>query len=137
MKDTRRTRMVLGVLLVVALTMITVDYRGGADSPLRGLRGLGATVFGPVERASASVVRPVGNAFDAITDAPGERRRADRLARENQKLREQLRSSRLDKDKSAQLERLLGTAVMGGYKIRAAQVISAGEPEEERAAQAT
>lgn len=127
MKDTRRTRVVLGALLVVALAMITIDYRGGQDSPLRGLRGVGATVFGPVERASASVVRPVGNTFDAITDAPGERRRADRLARQNQRLREQLRSSRLDQDRSAQLRRLLGTAGMGGYKIHAAQVISAGQ----------
>lgn len=127
MKDTRRTRVVLGALLVVALTMITVDYRGGADSPLRGLRGVGATVFGPVERASASVVRPVSDTFDAITDAPGERRRADRLERQNQRLREQLRSTRLDQDRSAQLQRLLGTAGMGGYKIRAAQVISAGQ----------
>ncbi|GGT80707.1 rod shape-determining protein MreC [Actinomadura citrea] len=127
MKDTRRTRVVLGALLVVALAMITIDYRGGGDSPLRGLRGVGAAVFGPVERASASVVRPVGNSFDAITDAPGERRRADRLVRQNQRLREQLRSSRLDQDRSAQLRRLLGTAGMGGYKIHAAQVISAGQ----------
>ncbi|TDD83695.1 rod shape-determining protein MreC [Actinomadura darangshiensis] len=127
MKDTRRTRVVLGALLVVALAMITIDYRGGADSPLRGLRGLGATVFGPVERASASVVRPVGDTFDAITDAPGERRRADRMLRQNQKLREQLRSAQLDQDRSAQLHRLLGTAGMGGYKIHAAQVISAGQ----------
>ncbi|MGH3241445.1 MAG: rod shape-determining protein MreC [Spirillospora sp.] len=127
MKDTRHTRVVLGVLLVVALAMITIDYRGGDDSPLRGLRDVGATVFGPVERASASVVRPVGNTFDAITDAPGEKRRADRIERQNQRLREQLRAMRLNQDKSAQLQRLLGTAGMGGYKILAAQVISAGQ----------
>lgn len=127
MKDTRRTRVVLGALLVVALAMITIDHRGGDASPLRGLRSLGATVFGPVERASAAVVRPVGDTFDAITDAPGERRRADRLERQNQKLREQLRSNRLDRDRSAQLQRLLGTAGMGGYTIKAAQVISAGQ----------
>ncbi|MBW8484074.1 rod shape-determining protein MreC [Actinomadura parmotrematis] len=127
MDDTRRTRTVLGVLLVVALAMITIDYRGGADSPLRGLRGAGAAVFGPVESASASVVRPVGNTFDAITDAPGERRRADRLERENQQLREQLRASRLDAGSAQQLDRLLGTAGMGGYRIVAAQVISAGQ----------
>ncbi|RKS77308.1 rod shape-determining protein MreC [Actinomadura pelletieri DSM 43383] len=127
MKDTRRTRVVLGVLLVVALAMITVDYRGGEESPLRGLRDVGATVFGPVERASASVVRPVSNTVDAVTDAPGERRRADRLERQNQRLRERLRSMRLDQDRSAQLQRLLGSAGMGGYKILAAQVISAGQ----------
>ncbi|MBT2213560.1 MULTISPECIES: rod shape-determining protein MreC [Actinomadura] len=127
MKDTRRTRVVLGALIVTALAMITVDYRGGEHSPLRGLRDVGAAVFGPVERASASVVRPVGDTFDAITDAPGERHRADRLERENQRLREQLRAGRLDQDRSAQLQRLLGTAGAGGYRIRAAQVISAGQ----------
>ncbi|WP_067477341.1 rod shape-determining protein MreC [Actinomadura hibisca] len=127
MKDTRRSRVVLGVLLAVALIMITIDYRGGADSPLRGLRGVGEAVFGPVERASAAVVRPIGNTVDAITDAPDQRRRADRLERANQKLREELRSSRLDSGRAQQLERLLGTAGIGGYKIRAAHVISAGQ----------
>ncbi|GAA4156716.1 rod shape-determining protein MreC [Actinomadura keratinilytica] len=131
MKDTRRTRWVLGVLLAVALTMITVDYRGGQHSPLAGLRGLGAAVFGPVERASAAVVRPVGNTVDAITDAPGERRRADRLERENQRLREQLRAHRIDASRYEQLHRLLGSAGIGGYKIVAAQVISAGQGFEE------
>jgi rod shape-determining protein MreC len=126
-KDTRRTRMVLGVLLVAALALITIDYRGGENSPLRGLRGLGSAIFGPVERASASVVRPIGNTFDSITGAPGERRRADRLERENQQLRDQLRASRLDQDHSAQLQRLLGSAGLGGYKIAAAKVISAGQ----------
>ncbi|MFC5182992.1 rod shape-determining protein MreC [Actinomadura harenae] len=127
MNDTRRSRMVLGALLVVALAMITIDYRGGDDSPLRGLRGVGEAVFGPVERASAAVVRPVGNAVDAITNAPGERRRADRLQRENQRLRDQLRGTQVDQGKSAQLDRLLGAAGLGGYKIVAANVISVGQ----------
>ncbi|MBO2445509.1 rod shape-determining protein MreC [Actinomadura barringtoniae] len=127
MKDTRRTRMVLGVLLIAALALITIDYRGGDNSPLRGLRGVGSAVFGPVERASASVVRPIGNTFDSLTGAPGERRRADRLERENQQLRDQLRAAHLDQDHSAQLQRLLGSAGLGGYKIAAAKVISAGQ----------
>ncbi|MCP2343778.1 rod shape-determining protein MreC [Actinomadura rupiterrae] len=127
MNDTRRSRVVLGVLLVAALAMITIDYRGGDSSPLRGLRGAGEAVFGPVERASAAVVRPVGNGLDAVFNAPGERRRADRLQRENQRLRDQLRTTRIDQGKAAQLDRLLGSAGLGGYKIVAANVISAGQ----------
>lgn len=127
MRDTRRTRVVFGILLIIALVLITVDYRGGENSPLRGLRSAGEAFFGPIERVSAAVVRPVGNAFDAITDAPGERRRAERLERENQRLREQLRAQRIDADRAAQLERLLGAAGLGGYKIVPAQVISAGQ----------
>ncbi|TNY34694.1 rod shape-determining protein MreC [Thermomonospora catenispora] len=127
MRDTRRTRAVLGTLLITALVLITVDYRGGEGSPLRMLRAAGDAVFGPIERLSASVVRPIGNAFDAITDAPGERRRAERLERENQRLREQLRAQRIDAERAAQLQRLLGSAGLGGYKIVPAQVISAGQ----------
>jgi rod shape-determining protein MreC len=125
--DTRRTRAVLGVLLITALALITIDYRGGDQSPLRILRGFGAAVFGPIEHVSAAILRPVGNTFDAITDAPAERRRADRLARENQRLREQLRAGRLDQSRARQLDRLLHTAGIGGYKIVAGQVISAGQ----------
>lgn len=127
MNDTRRTRTVLGALLLVALTLITVDYRGGDHSPLRGLRGFGAAIFGPIERVSASIVRPIGSTVDAITDAPGERRRADRLARENQQLREQVRAARQDRDRAGQLGRLLRSAGIGGYKIVSGQVISVGQ----------
>jgi rod shape-determining protein MreC len=115
------------MLLVIALALITIDYRGGDHSPLRGLRGFGAAVFGPIERVSAAVVRPIGNTFDAITDAPGERRRADQLTRENQRLREQLRAGRLDESHSRQLDKLLRSAGIGGYKIVSGQVISAGQ----------
>lgn len=131
MRDSRRTRLVLGFLLFTSLVLITVDYQGGENSPLRGLRGVGAAVFGPLERVASGVVRPVGNTFDALRDAPGQRRRAEDLLRENQRLREQLRSGTIDKDRAAQLERLLGSAGLGGYKIVAANVISAGQGYED------
>ena len=46
MHDTRRTRVILGVLLAAALALITIDFRDGAASPVRGLRSVGGTVFG-------------------------------------------------------------------------------------------
>jgi rod shape-determining protein MreC len=125
--DSSRTRLVLSALILLALTLITVDYRGGDRSPLRALRGFGAVIFEPIERVSASVVRPIGGAVDAITDAPGERRRADGLARENQRLREEVRAARQDRDRAGQLSGLLRSAGIGGYKIVPGQVISAGQ----------
>lgn len=127
MRDTGRTRLVLGVLLTLSLVMITIDFRGGENSPLRGLRGVGSAVFGPLERVAASVVRPVGNTFEALKDAPGQRDRAEKLQKENQGLREQLRSNTIDRDRALQLDKLLGSAGLGGYKIVAANVISAGQ----------
>jgi rod shape-determining protein MreC len=126
-RDTRRNRFVLGALLLVALALITIDYRGGENSPLSGLRGAGATIFGPIERTAAAIVRPIGSTVDAITDAPGERKKVDRLQRENDRLREQLRSNQLDKVRADQLDKLLRPAGLGEYKIVAAQVISAGQ----------
>ncbi|MFB9835138.1 rod shape-determining protein MreC [Actinoallomurus acaciae] len=127
MKDTRRTRAVLGVLLLVSLTMITVDYRGGNNSPLRALRGFGEAIFGPIEQGATAVVHPVAGAFHTFTGAPSAHRRITRLERENQRLRQQLRTGQLDKRRAGELERLLGTSGLGGYRIVPAEVISSGE----------
>ena len=127
MNDTRRTRAVLGVLLLVSLALITIDYRGGDHSPLRGLRSFGETVFGPIEGAAAAVVRPVGHAFAMVTGAPGARGKIQRLERENARLRRQVRADQMDRSRAQQLDRLLGAAGLGGYRIVTAEVISAGE----------
>lgn len=131
MNDSRRNRVILAVLLVASLALITLDFRGGAASPLRGLRDVGAAVFGPVERGVAGAVRPVVDFIAGVTGGPSARRRALQLERENQRLREQLRAGQLDRDRAAQLDRLLHAAGLGGYTIRAAQVVSAGQGFEE------
>jgi rod shape-determining protein MreC len=125
--DTRRTRAVLGVLLLTSLAMITIDYRGGEHSPLRVLRGFGEAIFGPIEHGATAVVRPVAGAIDTITGSPGARRRINRLERENQRLREQVRAGRLDRRRADELHHLLGSAGLGGYRVVPAQVISSSE----------
>jgi rod shape-determining protein MreC len=125
--DTRRTRAVLGVLLLISLAMITVDYRGGDNSPLSALRGFGEAIFGPIEQGATAVVRPVAGAVHTFTGAPGAHRKISRLERENQRLRQQLRTGQIDRKRADQLSRLLGTSGLGGYRIVPAEVISSGE----------
>jgi rod shape-determining protein MreC len=125
--DTRRTRTVLGALLLLSLAMITVDYRGGDDSPLSVLRSFGEAIFGPIEQGATAVVRPVAGAFHTFTGAPSAHRRITRLERENQQLRQQLRTGQIDKKRADQLNSLLGTSGLGGYRIVPAEVISSGE----------
>ena len=67
MHDSRRTRIVLGVLLAAALALITIDYRGSTGGPLGGLRSLGGNVFGSVESATSVVTRPVAAFSDGLT----------------------------------------------------------------------
>jgi rod shape-determining protein MreC len=124
--DTRRTRAVLGVLLLVSLAMITIDYRGGDDSPLSALRGFGEAIFGPIEEGASAVVRPVAGAVHTFTGAPGAHKKISRLEQENQRLRAQLRGVQIDKRRADQLDRMLGASGLGGYRVVPAEVISSG-----------
>lgn len=122
MHDSRRARLVLGVLLIVAIALITLDFRGSASSA----RGVGADVFGPIEQVAHDVSDPVTTLFDSVTGGPSSQSTISNLQRENAQLRAQLSSARLSDADEAQLTRLLQLAGRGGYRIVAATVIAAG-----------
>ncbi|MGH3328123.1 MAG: rod shape-determining protein MreC [Streptomycetales bacterium] len=128
-RDTRRTRMVLGLLLIVAFSLITIDVRGGTRSPVDALRDIGATLFGPVERAASSIVDPVSEAIGAVTNLGQNRATIARLRDENAELRRQVHSSGLARHEARQLEELLGLAGAGRYKIMPAKVIALGSAQ--------
>ena len=125
-RDTRRTRVLLALLLVTSVSLITLDYRGGDQSPLGGLRSLAATVFGPVEQVSAAIVGPVADAVDGISGLGDGRDEARRLRRENAELLRRLRTAEIDRTRVAELDALLGVAGAGRYKVVPAQVIAIG-----------
>lgn len=125
-RDTRRTRIVLALLLLTSFTLITIDYRGGDDSPLAGLRGMAAAVFGPVQRAAAAVVRPVSDTLGDIGQLGEHEARIDELQRDNDDLRRQLRTSELARNRAAELDALLRVAGAGRYRIVPAQVVAVG-----------
>jgi rod shape-determining protein MreC len=123
--DSRRTRLLLGVLLIAALALITIDARDGATGPVRGLRGAGGTIFGSAESLVGSVTRPVAGFFDNVTSAPASQQKIAALQREVVQLRTQLSVARLSRTQEAQLQRLLSLAGRGGYRVVAANVIAA------------
>lgn len=124
MRDSRRARLILGLLLTAALVLLTIDHRTGEGSPLGALRGAGSWLFGTAERMGSAVARPVGGFFDAVVGAPGAQQRIEQLQEENSKLRADLASSRLDRSRSAELRRLLGLSGLGGYKVVTANVVA-------------
>jgi rod shape-determining protein MreC len=123
--DTRRTRIVLGVLLAAALALITINYRGGTSSRVGGLRGLGGSVLGSVESAASLVTRPVAAFTDGLTGT-GSQSKINSLQRQVVDLRAQLNQQRLSKYDEAQLSQLLQLAGRGRYRIVTASVIAAG-----------
>ncbi|MFF0094241.1 rod shape-determining protein MreC [Streptomyces canus] len=126
MRDTRESRLLLVLLIAVAFALITVDIRGGEDSPVDGARRGAAAVFGPIEDSVSTAVNPVGNAVSAVRDS-GERH--DRLAvleKENTALKARLGSDDRNSSRLKQLDKMLKTAGEGQYGIKGAEVIAIG-----------
>ncbi|HCU92480.1 MAG TPA: rod shape-determining protein MreC [Actinobacteria bacterium] len=130
MHDSRRTRLVLGALLVAALALITFDSRGGTAGPVRDLRALGGTVFGSAESMVSAVVRPVTGFFGNVASASSRQGQITALQRQVTRLRAELSMARLSRSQEAQLQRLLQLSGRGGYRIVAANVVAAGPPYE-------
>ena len=124
MRDTRRVRVVLGVLLIAAVALITVDFRDGGSSPVRST---GAGFFGPVERFTSNITSPISSVFDWVTGGPSANGKIAALQAANAKLRAELSSAQLSQADEAQLGSLLQLAGRGGYRIVAASVVAAGQ----------
>jgi len=120
--DNRRTRLVLGVLLVAAIVLITLDFRDGGASPVRRV---GADVFGPIERVTHDVTDPVAGLFDSITGGPSAQGTIASLQRQNAQLRAELSAAQLSQAARKQLAQLLQLDA-GAYQIVTASVIAAG-----------
>lgn len=101
---TRRMRVVLAVLVMISITIITVDYRSGGDGPLDRVGRGALTVLGPVQEGLVTIFRPVGTFLAGFTKVPSlqarileleaelsvlqaERDQVADVARENQSLR--------------------------------------------------
>ncbi|MEO9223475.1 MAG: rod shape-determining protein MreC [Acidimicrobiales bacterium] len=81
----RRRRLTLLALVLISLTVITLDYRH--SGPVGKVRDAAATIFSPVRSAADTVFRPVGNAWNSAFHY-------DKVKKENQKLRRQLAEAR-------------------------------------------
>jgi rod shape-determining protein MreC len=124
--DTRRTRVVLAILLVLALALITVDYRDGSSGPVRDLRQFGGSVFGTAEHVMSVVTDPFVGLFDHGTGS-GNSSQVAGLQRQIIQLRSELSQEQLSKAEYRQLSDLLQLSGRGGYRIVAATVIAVGE----------
>jgi rod shape-determining protein MreC len=119
--EARRTRPVLIVLLIVAIALITLDFRDSGSSPAHSI---GSTVFGPVEHLAGDVASPFTGMYHAVAGNQGSEIAS--LQKQNDQLRAELSAEQLDKSDSAQLKNLLQLSGRGGYRVVPASVIAAG-----------
>lgn len=121
MHEARRTRPVLIVLLIVAIALITLDFRDSGSSPAHSV---GGAVFGPVEHLAGDVASPFVGMYHAAANNQGSE--IANLQKQNDQLRAELSAEQLDKSDSAQLKQLLQLSGRGGYRVVPASVIAAG-----------
>ena len=126
MHDTRRTRVVLAVLLVLALALITLDYRDGSSGPVGGLRKAGGAVFGTAESVVSAVTGPFVDFFNHSSGSSSSSQVAS-LQRQVIRLRTELSQEQLSKAQYGQLSSMLQLAGRGRYRIMAATVIAMGQ----------
>ncbi|MFI9624710.1 rod shape-determining protein MreC [Streptomyces sp. NPDC052042] len=126
MRDTRESRLLLVLLIVIAFALITVDIRGGEGSPVDGARRAAAAVFGPVENGVAAAVDPVGNAIGAVRDSGTRHNRIAELERQNAALKTALGSDDSNRNRVRELDKMLKKSAAGQYGIKAAEVIAIG-----------
>ncbi|MES4891998.1 rod shape-determining protein MreC [Streptomyces sp. NPDC096012] len=129
MRDTKESRLLLVLLIAIAFALITVDIRGGRNSPVDGARQAAATVFGPVENGLSSAVDPVGNAVSAIRDSGSRHDRLAVLEKENAALKAKLGSDDRNRSRLQQFDKMLKIAGEGQYGIKGAQVIAIGSAQ--------
>lgn len=121
MHEARRTRPVLIVLLIVAIALITLDFRDSGSSPAHSV---GGAVFGPVEHLAGDVASPFVGMYHAAAGNQGSEIAS--LQKQNDQLRAELSAEQLGKSDSAQLKQLLQLSGRGGYRVVPASVIAAG-----------
>lgn len=122
MRDSRRGRYVLAILLLVAVTFVVLDLRGGGD----GARDSGSSVLGPVERAVSSVTRPIGDFFGSLGRIRTNEKQVAELQRQKSELETQLRDLDVQAGRAQELQRVLKVAGIAQYKVMPAQVIAIG-----------
>ncbi|GAA1978043.1 rod shape-determining protein MreC [Catenulispora subtropica] len=124
MRDDKRTRLLLAVLLAAAFAMITVDARGGARSPLRPLRSGGEAAFGPVQRTVAAVATPVTSFVHGLGHSDADRKQIARLKADNAALRELNETSADARARASELDKLLHVASVGTFRTIPARVLA-------------
>jgi rod shape-determining protein MreC len=118
-RDTRRTRRFLVVLLAAALALVAFGYVDGSSPLMSGVRHVSGTVFGGVEHAGSSIAGFFGGGSSSG--------QVHQLQQEVVQLRAELSQAQLDKTQYHQLHQLLLLAGTGRYRVVAASVIAVGQ----------
>ena len=122
MRESRRLRTIIGLLILTSVTLIVLSLKGGGATVRTGAQG----VMGPVQNAVASVTRPVRDFFTGLGSIGSKDQTIADLRQHNLELQGQLATTEYVRNRAQQLDDLLKIAGAGNYKLVPAQVVAVG-----------
>lgn len=119
-----RARVVFVVLLLAAVTVVTLDFRERDGGPVERLQQTAISMFGPLQRGLAAVLQPLGDAFGSVTGVFALSSENDQLTAEVERLRAQERTYQDLLTENQELRRVLGMAQRCGCETVGAKVVA-------------
>ncbi len=99
-RSARRTLTTLIVLVLISVTIISIDESGRTHSLTSGIKSVASDVFTPLRNGTNDVLRPIGNFFAGAVNYGS-------VVQENHNLQRQLGQLRLQANEQPSLERQL------------------------------
>jgi rod shape-determining protein MreC len=117
---------VLLLLVLTAITLLTLDERGTGSTVINRVRGDARDAFAPVRDATDAVLQPVGNFFEGVIHYGDLKAENARLRQQNESLRGQaLQAQDANRERQALLDQLDLTYVGDIPKVRSRIVSTA------------
>lgn len=126
-REIRRRRTILVLVILASFTLIVLDARRSAGSPVEPLRHAAAAVFGPLESGATSARQPVDNLRDRFAEVDRLKAENEKLKADNEKLISDLRTTDYARNRATELDRLLKVAPK--YTVTPARVIGMGSAQ--------
>jgi len=111
------------VLVLLSVTVITIDERAGSHHLTSGLRSVANDVFAPVRSGVDSIIRPVGNFFAGAFDYGSLEQENAQLRASNGRLRVQASLNAGAEEQLRQITALQHLPYVGNLQFVTAQVI--------------
>ncbi len=121
-----RTRYVLAALVLAALTLVTIDARSSGSGFTSDIRAKVHDVFSPLQRATHSVLQPIGNFLSGTVNYGSVRSENQRLRNEVAGLQQQSIQSAAEQSAAQQLFAIEHLPFVGSIPTVAVTVIDNG-----------
>jgi len=118
-----RRSLTIGLLVLVSITIITLDYRGGGHGAISALKRAAHDTFSPVQRGVDAVVRPVGSFLAGAVHYGAVEQQNAKLRAEIGELERRVLEGRATRQELDQLEQLAHLPWIDGIQAVTGQVV--------------